>query len=196
MVRSYLFTADAGVGAGQKRPPRLSYSACSGPGGSRFANWGERASIGVVHQGNVMELSHRSVSREWRASRSTGHRGWRAARIFSIGPTTTVTIAAGSRYFCAIAFTWSPVTACTDAGQFSNRSTPPRRTGFDGISRARLTGTIQRFLPSAQNENSLGPLDLLIGDGIGRRMNPAHFLEAEFDERRHRFLAAASPDME
>ena len=28
-----------GVGAGQKRPPRLSYSACSGPGGSRFANW-------------------------------------------------------------------------------------------------------------------------------------------------------------
>ena len=35
----YLFTADAGVGAGQKRPPRLSYSACSGPGGSRFANW-------------------------------------------------------------------------------------------------------------------------------------------------------------
>ena len=39
MVRSYLFTADAGVGAGQKRPPRLSYSACSGPGGSRFANW-------------------------------------------------------------------------------------------------------------------------------------------------------------
>ena len=36
---SYLFTADAGVGAGQKRPPRLSYSACSGPGGSRFANW-------------------------------------------------------------------------------------------------------------------------------------------------------------
>ena len=24
---------------GQKRPPRLSYSACSGPGGSRFANW-------------------------------------------------------------------------------------------------------------------------------------------------------------
>ena len=36
---SYLFTADAGVGAGQKRPPRLSYSTCSGPGGSRFANW-------------------------------------------------------------------------------------------------------------------------------------------------------------
>ena len=36
---TYLFTADAGVGAGQKRPPRLSYSACSGPGGSRFANW-------------------------------------------------------------------------------------------------------------------------------------------------------------
>ena len=36
---SYLFTADARVGAGQKRPPRLSYSACSGPGGSRFANW-------------------------------------------------------------------------------------------------------------------------------------------------------------
>ena len=35
----YLFTADAGVGAGQKRPPRLSYSTCSGPGGSRFANW-------------------------------------------------------------------------------------------------------------------------------------------------------------
>ena len=35
----YLFTADARVGAGQKRPPRLSYSACSGPGGSRFANW-------------------------------------------------------------------------------------------------------------------------------------------------------------
>ena len=35
----YLFTADAGVGAGQKRPPRLSYSACSGPEGSRFANW-------------------------------------------------------------------------------------------------------------------------------------------------------------
>ena len=29
----------AGVGAGQKRPPRLSYSARSGPGGSRFANW-------------------------------------------------------------------------------------------------------------------------------------------------------------
>ena len=40
-AREYLFTADAGVGvgAGQKRPPRLSYSACSGPGGSRFANW-------------------------------------------------------------------------------------------------------------------------------------------------------------
>ena len=38
-LREYLFTADAGVGAGQKRPPRLSYSACSGPGGSRFANW-------------------------------------------------------------------------------------------------------------------------------------------------------------
>ena len=37
--RGYLFTADAGVGAGQKRPPRLSYSTCSGPGGSRFANW-------------------------------------------------------------------------------------------------------------------------------------------------------------
>ena len=37
--KTYLFTADAGVGAGQKRPPRLSYSACSGPGGSRFANW-------------------------------------------------------------------------------------------------------------------------------------------------------------
>ena len=37
--KRYLFTADAGVGAGQKRPPRLSYSACSGPGGSRFANW-------------------------------------------------------------------------------------------------------------------------------------------------------------
>ena len=36
---TYLFTADAGVGAGQKRPPRLSYSTCSGPGGSRFANW-------------------------------------------------------------------------------------------------------------------------------------------------------------
>ena len=39
LLYSYLFTADAGVGAGQKRPPRLSYSACSGPGGSRFANW-------------------------------------------------------------------------------------------------------------------------------------------------------------
>ena len=39
LVPTYLFTADAGVGAGQKRPPRLSYSACSGPGGSRFANW-------------------------------------------------------------------------------------------------------------------------------------------------------------
>ena len=38
-IPEYLFTADAGVGAGQKRPPRLSYSACSGPGGSRFANW-------------------------------------------------------------------------------------------------------------------------------------------------------------
>ena len=38
-VSLYLFTADAGVGAGQKRPPRLSYSTCSGPGGSRFANW-------------------------------------------------------------------------------------------------------------------------------------------------------------
>ena len=37
--KRYLFTADAGVGAGQKRPPRLSYSTCSGPGGSRFANW-------------------------------------------------------------------------------------------------------------------------------------------------------------
>ena len=38
-IYKYLFTADAGVGAGQKRPPRLSYSARSGPGGSRFANW-------------------------------------------------------------------------------------------------------------------------------------------------------------
>ena len=38
-TEGYLFTADAGVGAGQKRPPRLSYSTCSGPGGSRFANW-------------------------------------------------------------------------------------------------------------------------------------------------------------
>ena len=38
-AKRYLFTADAGVGAGQKRPPRLSYSTCSGPGGSRFANW-------------------------------------------------------------------------------------------------------------------------------------------------------------
>ena len=39
LFQLYLFTADAGVGAEQKRPPRLSYSACSGPGGSRFANW-------------------------------------------------------------------------------------------------------------------------------------------------------------
>ena len=57
----YLFTADAGVGAGQKRPPRLSYSACSGPGGSRFANWanwanglnGLRAELGRLNMENA-----------------------------------------------------------------------------------------------------------------------------------------------
>ena len=38
----YLFTADAGVGAGQKRPPRLSYSACSGPGRQSVRELGER----------------------------------------------------------------------------------------------------------------------------------------------------------
>ena len=37
-LRSICLPLTLGVGAGQKRPPRLSYSACSGPGGSRFAN--------------------------------------------------------------------------------------------------------------------------------------------------------------